>query len=286
MGLTSRSAHREADPATASGRRASGTRRGPGSWYRALQSARFLLARDRRAVLGFLRQAPVPAPRRLRLLIDCLRVTQNLRGYHSLAELLDVGLEVLARDRPLVVECGVGKGSSTCKLSLFVREAGGELHAFDSFRGMPANDEEHRHLDGRTTRFREGAFRGRLAEVERSLQRFGAPEVTRLHKGWFEDVLDDFVASLGRPIDVVLLDVDLERSTRTCLAALWRGLAPDAVVFSQDGHLVRVVDVLADAEFWRRECGTEPPRIDGLGLRKLVVMRSARHDGVDHPEIS
>ena len=263
-------------------------RRGPGSLYRVLQSLRFLVTRDRRGALGFVRVAPIPLGRRVRLLVDCLRVTQQLRGYHSLAELLQVGHEVLSRDRPLVVECGVGKGSSTCKLSLFVREAGGELHAFDSFRGMPVNDEEHRHLDGRPTRFRQGAFRGRLAEVERNLRRFGAPEVTHLHKGWFEDVLPDFVASVDRPIDVVLLDVDLERSTRTCLSSLWVGLATDAVVFSQDGHLVRVVDLLGDTDFWRRECGTEPPVIEGLGRHKLVVMRPiARRDAeLDHSAIS
>lgn len=198
-----------------------------------------------------------------------------MRGYHALQEMIEVGLAVLARRQPLVVECGVGKGSSTCKLSHFVREVDGELHAFDSFRGIPANEEEHEHVDGRRTRFREGAFRGRMAEVRRNLERYGVPEVTTLHKGWFTETLPAFATQLPRPIDVLLLDVDLVESTRTCLRLLVPHLAPDAVVFSQDGHLRRINELLADARFWREEVGVEPPRIEGLGRVKLLAFAPA-----------
>lgn len=252
-------------------------RRGPGTAYRARETLRFLAGRDRRAVIALLRCRSIPLRRRIALLRACLRSTHHLRGYHALAEAIEVGLAVLGRARPLVVECGVGKGSSTCKLSHFVREAGGELHAFDSFRGMPANDEVHEHLDGRRTRFREGAFRGRLAEVRRNLERFGAQEVTTLHKGWFTETLPEFVASVPRPIDVVLLDVDLVESTRTCLRVLFPHLAADGLVFSQDGHLRRVAELLGDEGFWREEVGVDPPRIVGLGERKLLGFGRATH---------
>lgn len=245
-------------------------RRGPGSLYRAVESLRFLVGRDRASVLALLRSPRLPLRRRMTLLRACLRSTHHLRGYHALSESIAVGLEVLARTAPLVIECGVGKGSSTCKLSHFVREAGGTLHAFDSFRGMPANDEVHEHLDGRSTRFRAGAFRGRLTEVERNLARFGVAEVTTLHKGWFEESLSPFTALLERKIDVVLLDVDLVESTRVCLRALVPHLAPGGVVFSQDGHLRRVADLLGDERFWCEEVGVAPPAIEGLGQRKLL----------------
>ena len=245
-------------------------RRGPGTAYRAVESLRFLIGRDRSAVLSLLRCRRLPATRRLALLHACLRSTHHLRGYHALAELVTVGLAILERPRPLVVECGVGKGSSTCKLSHFVREAGGELHAFDSFCGMTANQEEHEHLDGRSTRFRAGAFRGRLTEVQRNLGRFGEPSVTTLHRGWFAQSLPDCVSALDRGIDVVLLDVDLVQSTRTCLRELVPRLAPGGVVFTQDGHLRRVVELLGDERFWREEVGVAPPRIEGLAVQKLL----------------
>lgn len=246
--------------------------RGPGSVRRRWQSIRFLLTRDRAAVVSFIGTPPPPAPplhRRVALVRRCLEATHALRGYHTLAEMLTVGTAILERQGRAdltVVECGVGKGSSTAKLSLFAREAGGHLHAFDSFRGLPPNDELVVHLDGRVTEFRPGAFRGRLAEVERNLGRHGAREAVTLHKGWFDDTLPTF----DRPIDVALLDVDLVASTRTCLVNLYPRLKPGGVLFTQDGHLRGVVDLLADADFWCAEVGVAPPRIAGLGERKLL----------------
>ena len=231
------------------------------------------------AVLALLGSSRLPLRRRLELLRACLRTTHHLRGYHALSESIVVGLEVLARTTPLVVECGVGKGSSTCKLSHFVSEAGGSLHAFDSFQGMPANEEEHEHLDGRRTRFRAGACRGRLTEVERTLARFGVAEVTTLHKGWFTESLPSFPAQLERKIDVVLLDVDLVESTRVCLRELVPHLALGGVVFSQDGHLRRVAELLGNERFWREEVGVPPPAIEGLGQRKLLDLRWLARSG-------
>jgi O-methyltransferase len=200
------------------------------------------------------------------LLLGVLRATDHLRGYHSNAELLRVGRAVLDRSRPCVVEAGAGYGSSTAKLSLFVRAAGGVLHVFDSFRGIPPNDERDHHLDGRPVRFRARAFRGRLAAVRRAVERYGAPEVCRFHKGWFADTLPGFAS----PIDVALLDVDLVASTRTCVTWLHPQLTPRGRLFSQDGHLRGTVRLLSDPSFWREEVGVEPPTIRGLGTDKLL----------------
>ena len=244
-------------------------RRGPGTPYRRLSTLRHLLQRDRAALLEFLRQpSPKSRTERLRLVARCLRSTHHLRGYHSLSEMLEVGSEILRRSgnaELVVVECGVGKGSSTCKLSHFVRAAGGQLHAFDSFRGLPANEERHRQLDGRPVRFRAGAFHGRLREVTRNLERYGAAERVTLHKGWFEETLPHF----DRRFDVALLDVDLLASTRSCLLSLLPLRKPDGVIFTQDGHLRAIVEFLADARSWR-ELNSPMPTIEGLSRKKLL----------------
>jgi O-methyltransferase len=195
--------------------------------------------------------------------------------------MLAVASAILARaGRPdlTVVEAGCGKGGSTAKLSLVVRLAGGRLHAFDSFRGIPPNDEVHQTLWGRRVAFREGAFRSRLAGVRRVLARHGAPEVVTLHKGWFDETMPRFDA----PVDVALLDVDLVSATRTCVRHLVPRLRADGVLFSQDGHLRATVDLLRDARFWREDVGVVPPWTHGLGREKLVVVAPASGGSAAH----
>jgi O-methyltransferase len=173
--------------------------------------------------------------------------------------------------RPVVLEAGCGYGASTAKLSLAVRLARGSLIACDSFRGIPENQERHQLLDGRVTEFRPGAFQGRLASVRRNVETWGALEVCRFEKGWFEDVLP----RLEGPLDVVVLDVDLAQSTRTCLRELWPRLRGDGVLFSLDGQLRATHELLADRRFWRDEVGSEPPLIEGLGRSKLLTLSRA-----------
>lgn len=252
-------------------------RRGPGTLYRKLLTVRYLLARDR-ADLGRFLCRPRELGTRLRLLARFIAITNAVRGYHTMGEMLTIADAILAAGRrrsPVVVECGVGYGSSTAKLSVAVAAVGGHLNAFDSFSGMPANTETHHHLDGRPAVFRRRAFRGRLARVKRVLGRWGEASVVTLHKGWFADTLPHHTPSC---IDVAVLDVDLAASTRTCLRHLWPRLDPQGVLFTQDGHLREVVELLGDADFWWREIGAAPPAIPGLGRRKLLAIRPTRPD--------
>lgn len=254
-----------------------GVRQGPSTLYRKARSVQLLLTRDRSALREFLaddRPETMGLFDRLGFVRDLLRVTNAVRGYHSLAEMLALSREILARSgrRELtVVEAGCGPGGSTAKLSLATRRAGGELHAFDSFRGIPPNDERHEHLDGRPVVFRAKAFRSTLKQVRAAVEAFGAPEVCVYHRGLFAETLPAF----RRPIDVCLLDVDLLTSTRTCLVELFPRLRPDGVMFTQDGHLRAIVDLLGDESFWRDEVGVRPPIIQGLGRRKLLELRPA-----------
>ncbi len=253
-------------------------RRGPGTMYRRLKSIEYLLGRDRRDVIEFLAGAePAALSRaaRVALIARYVGITNRVRGYHTLGDMLAVAREVLTRaGRPdlTVVEAGCAKGSSTAKLSLAARAAGARLLVYDSFAGVPANDEHHLNLDGRPVVFRAGAFRGRIAEVRRTLEDLGAPEVCELHRGWFADTLP----SLARPVDVALLDVDLLESTRTCVRAIMPRLRPDGVLFSLDGQLRATHDLFARESFWIDEVGVPVPHIEGLGTAKLLVLRPAR----------
>lgn len=249
-------------------------RRGPGTLYRKLKSLEYLATRDRAAAIAFLsRRLPgTTAAKRLRLLTRYVAITNAVRGYHTLTEMLEIAGAILAREEPVVLEAGCGYGASTAKLSLAVSCAKGTLIACDSFRGMPENDERHVLLDGRPAVFRAGAFKGRLRSVERTVARWGDLRSCRFEKGLFEDTLPKLEASL----DVVVMDVDLIASTKTCLRELWPRLTPDGVVFSLDGQLRATHELLADARFWREAMCEEPPRIDGLGKQKLIAMYKSR----------
>jgi len=252
-------------------------RKGPGTPYRKLQSLAFLLTRDRDAARRFLAaRYPIDLPYadRLRLIRGFVRVTNAVRGYHTLSELLTVADRILrlsGRPELTVVEAGSGSGSSTAKLSLVTKLAGGRLHVFDTFRGIPDNDEAHELLDGRRLTFMKGAFRGRLGAVKRRVERYGAIDVCEFHKGLFADTLPGF----DGPVDVALLDVDLVASTRTCIAHLYPKLRSGGAMFSQDGHLRATLALLRDDGFWA-EIGVEPPAIYGLGEEKMIEVEAAQ----------
>ncbi len=237
------------------------------SFGRWVETIRFALGRDRQEIGRFIRSSHLECSlaARLRLLGRLAWVTDNVRGYHGNGEMLRVGAAILGRSPPVVIEAGCGYGASTAKLSWFVAEAGGELWVFDSFRGIPDNDEVHQNLDGRRVLFKKGAFRGRERAVQRTVETYGRAEVCRWVKGDFADTLHEAPVA-----DVILLDVDLVRSTRTCVRELFPRLRRGGVMFSQDGHLKATVDLLGNAEFWRAEVGTSQPVIAGLGSAKLL----------------
>jgi hypothetical protein len=249
---------------------------------------RFAVGRDRRAILDFLGATyPIELSLAMRLTLvgRFVRITNRVRTYHTQAEMLTVADRVLrlaGRPGLTVVEAGVGKGGGTAKLSHVVALAGGRLVACDSFRGMPPNDEVHENLWGRRTTFREGAFRGTVSVVQRTVAALGRPEVCELVKGWFADTLP----TLAGPVDVVLLDVDLVASTRTCVRWLYPRLRPGGVLLSQDGHLTGTVALLSDDGFWRHEVGCPRPVIEGLGRLKLIEMGATNEQGAareSHP---
>ncbi len=247
-------------------------KKGRGTLYRKLQSLRFLLRRDRAAIVSFLRAdypIDLPVRERVALVARFVHITNEVRAYHSQKQMLTIADRILRLSGRLgltVVECGCAKGASTAKLSRIVRRAGGRLVVFDSFRGIPPNDERHEDLLGRPMVFRAGAFRGRLREVQRTVERFGAPEVVEYRKGWFNETLPEF----RDPVDIVFLDVDLLASTRICLTNLMPLLRPGGSLFTQDGHLRAIRELLADPSFWREEIGIEPPVIPGLGAKKFL----------------
>jgi O-methyltransferase len=145
--------------------------------------------------------------------------------------------------------------------------AGRDLLVFDSFRGIPSNAERHQEdIFGEPVHFAQGDYRATLEEVKANVTKYGRIGSCRFIEGWLEDTLPQFTER----VCAAYLDVDLASSTRACLKYLYPLLEPGGVLFSQDGHLPLVIEVLDDNNFWSNEVGYDKPRIHGLRKQKLI----------------
>ncbi len=187
---------------------------------------------------------------------DAMReITANVPCPHNESHVLRFIVELLKLSQAtegVVVEAGCFRGGSTAKLSIAASVARRDLVVFDSFQGLPANDEHHeKSILGHSIEgwFVEGEFAGRLDEVRDNVRRYGVYERCRFIAGWFEDTMPAF----NVPVAAAYLDVDLASSTRTCLKHLYPHLAPGGFLLSQDGDFPLVIDALRDDEFWERK---------------------------------
>jgi len=228
--------------------------------------------RDLRSAARFVLRGDIPLSRtsRFRYVRQVYRISFRVWCAHTQDEIFQVAtaaLKVPAEVPGVLVEAGCYKGGSTAKLSLLARMSGRKLIAYDSFEGLPENQESNqRTLDGETADFHQGAYRGGLAEVEGNIRRFGDIDVCRFVKGWFDDTMPHH----REPIVAAFVDVDLASSTKSCLKWLFPKLQPGASIFSQDGHIPLVMAVLDDDDFWEGELGRKKPPMVGLRTSKLV----------------
>ncbi len=203
---------------------------------------------------------------RLLMIKQLYKISYAIPCPHTQHEILSFIGTILSMPQHIegcVVEAGSYKGGSTAKFSIAARIVDRQLVVFDSFEGIPENNEL---APNGKPYHPAGIWCGTLDEVETNIREFGAIEVCQLIKGWFDDTMPKF----NRPIVAVYLDVDLASSTRTCLRYLYRLLAPGGVLYSQDGHLPLVIDVFNDDRFWEEEVGCPKPHIEGLGKQKLI----------------
>lgn len=171
------------------------------------------------------------------------------------------------------VEAGCFKGGSSAKFSYFASLLGKELVLFDSFEGLPDNEENHdTSIDGYSIKdwFKGGNFKGILAEVEENLKDHGKIEVCKFMPGWFCDTMPAFKT----PVIAAFIDVDLASSTEDCLKYLYPLLVPGGVIMSQDGDFPLVIKVFENPASWKGE-GPPEPVIQNLGQKITKIYKPA-----------
>ena len=239
------------------------------------ETARFLHKwRDALSSLDFVATSAMHLSRkeRVALLRRYYRISDQLPSPHMQREIIAFARHILSLPSTtpgVIVEAGYFKGSSTAKFSLATRLAGRTLHVFDSFEGIPENEEQHeRNIFGGVAGFRRGDYAGGLEEVKDNVGKYGCLETCQFHRGWFDDTLPGFT----KPVAAAYIDVDLVSSTKTCLKWLYPLLPPGGKIFSQDGHLPLIIELLKDRGFWREEIGCEPPAMTGLNKSRLIAI--------------
>jgi O-methyltransferase len=209
---------------------------------------------------------------RLSIVRKAFLITLRVQCPHVQREVLSFCETILSLPKELpgvCVEAGCFKGGSTAKFSLAADLADRELVVFDSFQGIPSNEEQHgKNIFGNEAAFPEGCYFGALEEVKANVTKYGKIDRCRFIEGWFDDTMPHF----HEPIAAAYIDVDLVSSTKTCLKYLYPLLALGGILYSQDGHLPLVIGVFDDDQFWENEVGCKKPRMAGLGTSKLITV--------------
>lgn len=133
-------------------------------------------------------------------------------GFESQRELIEYSLQATKIEGHFL-EFGVFTGGTIRFIARRVR--GRSVHGFDSFKGLPEAWSGF-NLGGKA--FDVG---GRLPRV---------PGNVRLHRGYFEDSLPNWLADNSGPAAFIHLDCDLYSSTKTIFTLLGPRLVPGTVI--------------------------------------------------------
>ena len=227
--------------------------------------------KDINALLSFLFKpdSVIKFKDRLTIVMGVCKVSSIVPCAHTEEEILRVikGIFYSSKDNDgCIVEAGCFKGGSTAKLSIAAGIVNRPLIVFDSFRGIPENDELN--PDG-SYHHAPGLWQGSLEEVTTNVTKYGRMESCQFVEGLFEDTMPQF----SSPIVTAFIDVDLASSTRTCLKHLYPLIVKNGALLSQDGHLRQVIEVFEDEKFWLTEVGSQKPFIDRIRHNKLVRIK-------------
>jgi O-methyltransferase len=127
--------------------------------------------------------------------------------------------------------CHSGRTFSAALLAARLFRMRLDAYAFDSFQGLPANDE------GTTTVFKAGSFRTDRRSFERTVRRRTGVRLSADHmiEGFYDTTLTaELSRRLPAQVGFVHIDVDLYKSTVPVLDFIRDKLVPGAVVLFDD----------------------------------------------------
>ena len=216
--------------------------------------------------LAFIIKSPRQLHQRIHVIKRFRKIHRSVTCAHSEAELLRIADEVLrnkiAGD---IIEAGVYKGGSTCKLSIVAKLTGRQLYACDSFEGLPEPgtiDKVHSLSSGKEEIYHKSDYLGTMDEVKKNLKNYGEPSAVELIPGWFNKTL---LGMKNKKFALVFIDVDLHDSFVACLENLWPPLQNGCKFFTHEAHHLLTIKSFSDKTFWQEKFGINPPEFVGAG---------------------
>ena len=184
---------------------------------------------------------------------------------------IDVHLELgkrilnLPKNDGSIVECGCYQGASTVSLSIFSKIVGKNLIIYDSFEGLPPDEDNVGKRNypflNLTGTYKEGMYKSSLANVKNNLKFYGEYDLCELRKGYFNKSLIQH----KEKIDFLFLDVDLVQSTIDCIKYLWKFVNDGSYVYTDDACDMDIVKFWFDKEWWNKNLDCDPPNYIGSG---------------------
>jgi O-methyltransferase len=239
----------------------------------------YYVPKDFPAACGFIfhgTKSPTSFGARLALVLKFYKISYYVDCPHTEHEMISIARQILdlgmatAGVPGAIVEAGAFHGGSTAKLSLVAKLCDRQIHVFDSFEGMPENNEAHgKSIYGREHHFPKGSHAVPFEEVKNNVARYGDASRAQFHKGFFSDTMPSF----HEPVAVACVNVDLAQSTRDCFHYLYPLLPLGGIIISQDAHFPWIIELFNDNAFWEKELGIKKPAIPGLGTLKFVTVR-------------
>ena len=184
---------------------------------------------------------------------------------------IDVHLELgkrilnLPKNGGSIVECGCYQGASSVSLSIFSKIVGKNLIIYDSFEGLPPDEDNVGKRNypflNLTGTYKEGMYKSSLANVKNNLKFYGEYDLCELRKGYF----DKSLIQHKEKIDFLFLDVDLVQSTIDCIKYLWKFVNDGSYVYTDDACDMDIVKFWFDNEWWNKNFDCDPPNYIGSG---------------------
>lgn len=202
-------------------------------------------------------------------IIDRLRF--NFRKINSATslvshiELIKKILSLSNQNNDTIVECGCFKGSTSISLSIVAKITNRKLIIYDSFEGLPDDDEDikkryYPHISY-TGNYEKGMYTGTYDEVNSNIKIYGEIDNVIMRKGFFSETLK----SHTEKIDFLFLDVDLISSTKDCIYYLWEHINNESFIYSDDACDMDVVRVWFDDNWWMKNFSSNSPGYVGSG---------------------
>jgi len=190
----------------------------------------------------------------------------------ELQRILDILEDILMSGIPGdVVELGCYVGTTTLFLQrlLLAYKSDKQLHAYDSFEGLPPKADQDASPAGE--QFKAGELRAQRSEFVQHFRQAGLP-LPVVHKAWFSNLTS---ADMPQTIAFAFLDGDFYESIRDSLKLVWPRLAEGAVVIVDDYQSEALPGTKRAVDEWLT---THPARVQ-VASSLAIVRPQAAGDG-------